>query len=457
MVQRERRGFLRLESSLLMGAAAGEPAPVPPSLPSCLSPCPSPLPQASRGLSAGDPPRGTPTPTPSLADPEEAEPKKGLRGDSRSLPHTRLCPTASQGQPAPPCGSPSPPTSLGSVAYNGGSDQEEMDPPSPTPSLPHYPRDYHTSPSYRSSHPSPSLRSRATNSLVSHHPSLSLDSTRTAPSLLSRRSYSLASTHPTPSLISQPTPSLISSVPAQSLASSPSASPSPSSSPSPCPSVVQQDSRPPTSVGEEEESEQEESGEEYTPPPTIHLVPNPRLHRALPPHEGTTLPTSRLPLPSPSSASPPHPPTLPSGSHPPTSEEEDSPSPHTPHPGEEEGRLWDGGCVHRVLPHSEGTLPRGRLPITSPHSVPLRGGEEQGRVYRRGPIAHRQLRPQPREQTPPSPPPPSRPLCPHPSLWPKAHHQEPGASVPSPRDGPRGPVCDARNRGSRFCQGRGEQ
>ncbi|XP_072884178.1 uncharacterized protein [Hemitrygon akajei] len=270
MVQRERRGFLRLESSLLMGAAAGEPAPVPPSLPSCLSPCPSPLPQASRGLSAGDPPRGTPTPTPSLADPEEADPKKGLRGDSRSLPHTHLCPPASQGQPAPPCGSPSPPTSLSSVAYNGGSDQEEMetDPPSPTPSLPHYPRDYHTSPSYRSSRPSPSLHSRATNSLVSPQPTLSLDSTRTAPSLISRRSYSLASTRTTPSLastrttpslISRPTPSLVSSVPSQSLASSESTSPSPSSSPSPCPSVVQQDSRPPTSVGEEEESEQEGS------------------------------------------------------------------------------------------------------------------------------------------------------------------------------------------------------
>ncbi|XP_072884176.1 splicing factor U2AF 65 kDa subunit-like [Hemitrygon akajei] len=59
MVQRERRGFLRLESSLLMGAAAGEPAPVPPSLPSCLSPCPSPLPQARprpewRRSTAGD-------------------------------------------------------------------------------------------------------------------------------------------------------------------------------------------------------------------------------------------------------------------------------------------------------------------------------------------------------------------------------------------------------------------
>ncbi|XP_072884066.1 uncharacterized protein [Hemitrygon akajei] len=200
MVQRERRGFLRLESSLLMGAAAGEPAPAPPSLPSCLSPGPSPLPQASRGLSGGDPPRGTPTPTHSLADPEEAEPKKGLRGDSRSRPCTRLCPPACQGQPAPPCVSPSPPTSLGSVAYNGGSDQEEMetDPPSPTPSLPHYPRDYHSSPSYRSSRPSPSLRARATNSLVSPQPSLSLDSTRTAPSLLSRRSYSLASTRPTP-------------------------------------------------------------------------------------------------------------------------------------------------------------------------------------------------------------------------------------------------------------------
>ncbi|XP_072102417.1 uncharacterized protein [Mobula birostris] len=462
MVQRKRRGSPELEFSLLMGAAAGEPAPAPPSLTHCLSPCPSPLPQVCLGLSGGDPPRETPTPTPSLTDPEEAEPRKGPRGNSRShpRPHTRLWNPPSQGQPAPPCGSLSPPTSLTSVVYNEDGDEKEMEtcPPSPTPSPPRYLWDSH---SYHSSRPSPSLRSRATPSLVSSQPSPSLVSTRAAPSLVSRPSYSLVSNRPTPSPISQAL-SLASSIPSQSLISSPSVSPSPSSSPSPCPSIVQQDSHPPTSEGEEEESEQEGVGEEYTPPPTIHLVPNPRLHRAVRPHEGA----SRLPLPSPSSsASPPCPATLPLGSHPPTSEGEDgeessSPHPH-PHPqphhlGEEAGRLWAGGCVQRVLSHSEGTPPRGHLPVTTPHS-PLRGGDKHGPVYRQGPVAHRQLGPQPREPTPSSPPPPSCPPRPRPSLRPRAHDQEPGASVPSHRDIPRGPVDDARNWGSRFRQGRGEQ